>query len=305
MTVTDRSSGVVGNPVRREALLRSTRSNASAVIVTVWTVGVAAVAVAVMTHHIGLNAPFKAGDSLPDVVGASLAQWWILTIGVGVLPLAVVLATLGGGATTMADRIRAWSPTLVGSWRTALGLWVAQVSLQALALVLTLPVAGIALALGGTTVRPIGIALLGALGAGATMSALMIALACRARGTATPLIVGLLVAAAITTAPYAVHVARNRPVGDPVMTVLPIVGITDAARPLPAGHGRFGCGPGLASKCWNPDNAAQAPLHGIEATVRPWSAPLTPWAWTGMGALAITVVALGVTSIRIGRSRRR
>lgn len=302
MTIDARPAKVTGNPVRTESLLRSLRSNGNAVILTLWSVLVAAIGIAVLVRRIGLSQPFRTGTAFPDVIGASLAQWWMVTVGVGIAPLAVVLAVVGGGGVTVGDRVRAWSPTLVGPWRVALGLWTAQLALICLALVLSLPVAGLAVALGGTPLRPLGVALAGSFVCAAAVSAFTIALACRARRTIVPLVVALVVVAAVDVVPYAVHVMRDRPSGDVVMTVVPLVGIADAAAPLPAGDMRFGCGPGVP--CWNPVDAAMAPLHGVRETVHPWDQRIPPWGWTTLGAVLVAGICLVVTRALIARPPR-
>lgn len=305
MTVGDRSGEVVGNPVRRDALLRSLRSNGNAVILTVWSALVAVVGVVVLIDQIGLGRPFRASDSVGDAVGASLAQWWIVTLTVGTIIVAVVLAAVACAAAGERHRLRAWSATLVGPWRIVLGIWRAQVALVLLALVLALPVGGVALAFGGTTLRQCAIGLLGASIGGAAASALTIALACRARRVIAPLVTALVIIAGVFVVPYATHVARDRPVGDPVMAVVPAVGVADAVAPLPAPAPRDNTDCALEGCGWNAEDAADAPLAGLRSTIRPWSGQIPPWGWTTIGAVVVTILALLVARIRIARPPRR
>ncbi len=305
MTIEERSGEVVGNPVRRDALLRSLRSNGNAVILAVWSALVAAVGIAVLVDRIGLGNPFRAGAVNADMVGASLGQWWIVTVTIGTILVAVVLAAVGCAAAGERHRLQAWSATLVGPWRITMGIWRAQLALILLALVLALPVGGVAVAMGGTTPRQCGIALLAAAIGGASASASTIALACRAKRVIAPLVTSLVIIAGVFVVPYASHVARDRPTGDPAMAVVPVVGAADAVAPLPAPPSRFGTDCADEACGWNAANAADAPLDGLRSTVRPWSGQMPPWGWTTIGAFAVTIVALFVTRLRIARPPRR
>lgn len=302
-TVDERGGEVVGNPVRRDALLRSLRSNGNAVILAVWSVLVVAVGAVVLVDRIGLSGPFRAREGAADMVGAALGQWWIVTISVGAIVLAVVFAAVGCAAAGERRRIEAWSASLVGPWRITMGIWRAQLALLLLALVLALPVGGVALALGGTSVRQCGIALAGAAIGGAAASALTIAFACRAQRVIAPLVLSLVIVVGIFAAPYATHVARDRPSGDPAMAVVPVVGVADAVAPLPAPAGRFGCA--LNGCGWEATNTADAPLDGLRSTVDPWTGRIPPWAWTTLGSIGVLLVGLIVARIRIGRPPRR
>lgn len=306
MSIDERTGAVVGNPVRREALLRALRSNTNAVALTLWSIVIAAIGVIVLIDRVGLARPFQSGPHFADTVGASLGQWWVTAVVVATMVLAVVLAVLGCAGVAMRGRIATWSATLVGPWRITMGIWLSQSALIALALVMALPVGGVALALGGATPRQLGVGLVGAALAGVTTSALTIAISCRSHRVTASLIVGLVLVAAVFAVPYAVHVARDRPHGDPVMAVVPLVGVADAVAPLPAPGSRFcAVGGGPPGCSWDRTDAAEAPLDGLEATVHPWSGRLPPWAWTTIGAVVVTISALIVTRIRVARPPRR
>lgn len=304
MSIEERPAVVVGNPVRRDALLRSLRSNHNAVILTVWTVLVGAVGAVVLVDQLGLGQPFRAGDGPSETVGAALAQWWIVTLGVGTVVLAVVLAAFGCAAEGERARLRSWSATLIGPWRITMGIWRAQLALILLALVLALPVGGISLALGGTSFRQLGVGLAGAAVGGATASALTIAVACRARTVIAPLVVVLVVAVGVFFGPYAAHVLRDRPAGDPVMAVVPVVGLADAVAPLPAPAVGPGTDCGTPDCDWDTTDPSGAPLDGLRSTVQPWSGRVPPWGWTVLGAVVVTGLALVVTRIRVARPVR-
>lgn len=301
--VTERSIEVVGNPVRRESLLRSLRSNQNAVILVVWGIVVAAVAVIVLISRAGLGQPFHPGTRLGgDMLGATLAQWWIVATTIGVMVVAVVSATVACASAATRGRLDAWSATLVGPWRITRGLFVAQVAFVLLAEVVALPIAGLAYGLGGVSLRQLGAGTAGSILGGVAASALAIAVSCRARRTSLPLVVSLLVIAGLFVVPYGIHVERGRPVGDPVMAVVPVVGVADAAAPLPAPATRYcaeaGCG-------WDEQNSADAPLTGLLSTVWPWTGSLPVWAWTAIGAGGVSVVVLAVTRLRVARRPRR
>ena len=301
MTVPVRPHEVVGNPVRRERLLRALRSNTNATILGVWTGLVALAGILVLANQVGLSHPFDAPNAAGDNLGAALGQWWIVTITVGSMLLAVTLTAFACAAAGEHDRIQAWSTTLVRPWRVALGIWQSQLALLALGLVLAFPVAGIALASGGTTLRQAGVGLAGAAVAGATCSAITIAVACRARRVIAPLVISLLFVVAIVAGPYAAHVARNRPAGDPVMAIMPLVGVADAVAPLPQPAMRFcafhGCD-------WEATDSSDAPLHGLRATVQPWSGGIPAWGWTAGGAVIVTLLSLLIARFRIARPPR-
>ncbi|MBS1846980.1 MAG: hypothetical protein JST73_01775 [Actinobacteria bacterium] len=303
MTIAERNLDVIGNPVRSESLLRALRSNRNVVILTAWAVVVALSGAVVLVDRLGLDRPFRAGDTkLPDVVGATLGQWWIVTLGAGMIIVAIAFASVACAAAAERGRIHAWSATLLSPWRITTGIWRAQIALIVLALVVAFPVGGIALALGGTTPRQLAIGVAGSFVGAVAANALTIAFVGNARHPIASLIAVTVIVTGVFVVPYAVHVARDRPSGDPVMAIVPLVAVADAAAPLPAPNPRFcavhGCG-------WDASDPGDAPLDALRATVRPWSGRIPPWGWTAIGAVVVVGASLTVTRIRVARPARR
>lgn len=295
MSIETRAPDVTGNPVQRELLLRSLRSNTNVVIVAVWSVLIATIGAAVLMNRVGLNRPFHTGSGAADELGATLAQWWIVSVTVGAIILAVVLAAVGCAANDERHRLQSWTTTLVGPRRMVMGIWRAQLALVILALALALPVAAIALSLGGTSVAQLGVGLAAAFIGGATASALTIALACRSRRVLAPLTLGLAIVIAVFAGPVLAHLVRAPASTDPVMVVVPVVGVADAATPL-APHARVTKADG--------QDAAAAPLAHLRANVEPWSGRVPPWGFTTAGALVVLVVSLFIARLRIARPSR-
>lgn len=291
MTTDKHPGAVVGNPVRRDLLLRTLRSNVNASILVGWTALIAVVGAIVLVDRVGLSQAFAASEADPEVVGRALGQWWVvsITVAMGVFaPVSTVVACAGPGERR---RLEGWSGTLVRPGRIVTGIWAQQLALVALALVLALPVAGFALALGGTTPAQLGIGLAGAAVVGATTGALALGLACRSSRVFRPLAATLAVVLALHAVPAAIHQSTGNTLPDPVYTVVPVVAVADAAAP----HGPDA--PGAT--------AAEAPLERLRAHVRPNEGSLPPWAWAALGAGGVTLVFLGVARIRLARPPRR
>lgn len=284
---------VVGRPVRRAALLRSLRSNVVAAALAMWTVVVVGIAIAVLVQRTGADRPFHPGTEPAAPIGAAVAQWWVLTITAGMLVLAPYLTVVSCATRDERARLDAWRSTLVRPAQVVGGLWRTQLSLQLLALGLSLPIAGMALALGGTSVAQLGVGLAGAFLCGAATSALALAVSCRSSGTVRPLLALTVLLVAIVGIPVIVHgmrePGRSRP--DAVLVANPLVGIADAAAPR-------------AAPTRAPDSAARAPLTHLRANVEPTDGRIPPWGWTSIGAVILIALSLVVARIRLGRPSR-
>jgi hypothetical protein len=279
--------------VRRAALLRSLRSNVVAAALIVWTIVIVGIGVAVLVQRTGADQPFHPGVARPAPVGAAIAQWWVLSIASGMLVLAPFLTVFACAARDERARLDAWRSTLVGPSQVVAGVWRAQLALVLLALGSSLPVAGMALALGGTSVAQLGVGLAGAFVCGSSASAVALALSCRSSGTFRPLLVATLVIVAVVGAPVVVHglrePGRTRP--DAVLVVNPLVGVSDAAAPR-------------ATPTRAADSAARAPMAHLRALVEPAGGRVPPWGWTTIGAVVVTGLSLLVARMRLGRQAR-
>lgn len=284
---------VVGRPVQRAVLLRSLRSNVVAAALSLWTVLVVGISIAVLVQRTGADQPFHPGTAPPAPVGAAVAQWWVLTIVSGMLVLAPYLAVVSCAARDERARLDAWRSTLVRPGQVVGGLWRAQLALLLLALGLSLPVAGMALALGGTSFAQLGVGIGGAFLCGASASALALAVSCRSSGTVRPLLAMALLLAAVVGIPVVVHGLRapdhSRP--DAVLAANPLVGVAAAAAPR-------------ATPISSSDSAARAPLTHLRANVEPAGGQIPPWGWTAIGAGIIAALSLVVARIRLGRPSR-
>lgn len=283
---------VVGNPVRRDLLLRSLRSNTNATILTVWTVLIGAIGVVVLINQAGLSSPFDPSEGSPEPVGRALGQWWIVSITAGMCLLGPVLATVACAGHGEGRRLQGWATTLVGPGRVVTGVWQQQLALLVLASVLALPVAGLALGLGGTSPAQLGIGVAGAFLAGATTGALAITLSCRSERPFVPLAASLVVVVALFAVPFAVHQIGHERGGDPVLAVIPVVAVADVAAPHAA--------PSPATA-----GAADAPLTHLRASATSGSAPVPPWGWAAGGAVLAIVVLLVVAALRVARPPRQ
>lgn len=282
---------VVGNPVRRDLLLRSLRSNTNATILTVWTVLIAAIGAVVLLDQVGLSRPFETVAGSGDAAGRALGQWWIVSITAGMCLLAPALASVACAGHGERRRIQGWSTTLVRPGRVVSGIWQQQLALVALALLLSLPVAGLALGLGGTSAAQLGIGLAGAALAGIATSALGIALSCRSERPFAPLALGIAIVVALFAVPFGIHQVRHPSGQDSVLAVVPVVAVADAAAPhagvpdVPAG-------------------AADAPVDHLRSNVAPSDATVPPWGWAAGGAVVWTLVMLMIARFRVARPAR-
>lgn len=291
MTVDARPAEVVGNPVRRDLLLRALRSNTNATILVVWTALIAVIGTIVLINQVGLTQPFEGGARAAAPVGRAVAQWWVVTITVGMCLFAPITTVVACAADGERQRLQGWTMTLVRPWRVVLGIWEQQCALIALALVLALPVAGLALAAGGTSVAQLGVGLAGAAIAGIAASALAAAVACRSDRVLRPLAATLAVMIALYAVPFAVHQARTPATTDPALIVVPVVAVADAAAP------RASTAPATAG-------AADAPLDHLRMNVADSSSDVPPWGYALGGAVVATLVLLLVARFRISRPPR-
>ncbi len=297
MTIEAPPTSAVGNPVQRATLLRAMRSNSIAAILTGWTVLIAAVGAVVLGDQIGYSHPFKAAPTDGPIVGLHLGQWWVVTVVAGMAVLMAVLGCTMSAAQGERRRLAAWNATLVRPGRVALGLWKSQLALGALALALTLPVAGIAYGLGGTTLTQLGIGLAGAAVAGASTSAFAIAVSCRSRGVLRPLVVCLVVLAGLFVGPVIAHQARGAPESDPVLVVVPIVAVADAAVPHAALRS-------CVADASFPVDCSPPPLTRMYGSVEPTSGTVPLWGFAAIGAAAVTVGSLLAARFRLARPSR-
>ncbi len=200
---TDRgTTHVVGQPVRRMAMLRALRSNPVASVLAAWTIVSMGITVAVLVQRNGVDRPFRPGSTPPVTTGVAVAQWWVLTMVAGLLvvaPVLTVLTTAGRREQLLTD---AWRSTLVTPWRVLTGQWSSLMALVLLVAALGLPPAGLALALGGTSAAQLGIGLAGAILAGSAAAAIALATSCRSRGLVRPLLVTLGLVAVLTVGPF-------------------------------------------------------------------------------------------------------
>lgn len=281
---------MIGRPVLRSTLLRSLRSNAVATALVLWTIVIAGVGATVLVQQTGTDQPFHSGTVSAASVGASIAQWWVLTIVAGMSVLAPYLAIVTCAAHGERERLDAWRSTLVRPGNVVRGLWQSLLALLLLAVALSLPVAGMALSLGGTSAAQLGTGIAAALLWGATTAALGIAIACRSNGPVRPLLVTAIVILVILGGPVLAHGLRgtNTHGSDPVLAVDPLVATADVAAPRAA--------PPTLKR-----SASRAPLAHLRDTVEPHSGRIPPWGWTIVGAGALIVVSLFTARVRIAR----
>lgn len=291
MTVDARPAEVVGNPVRRDLLLRALRSNTNATILAGWTALLTVIGTIVLINQLGLTRPFATGARAAEPVGRAVAQWWVVTITVGMCLFAPTTTVVACASQGERQRLQGWTMTLVRPWRVVTGIWQQQCALIALALVLALPVAGMALAAGGTSVAQLGVGLAGAALAGVATSALAAAVACRSDHVLRPLAATLAIVIALYAVPFAVHQSRTPATADPVLLAVPVVAVADAAAPRASGA------PTVAG-------AADAPLDHLAMNVADGPADLPPWSSAAAGAVLATLLLLVVARFRIARPPR-
>lgn len=294
MTIDTRPIEPIGNPIRRDLLLRTLRSNTTATILYLWTVLVAAVGAFVLIDQVGLTRPFEVGSADPTVLGRALSQWWVLAITCGMLLLGPITTVSACAAHGEHQRLNEWTMTLVGPWRVVWGIWQRQVAVIALALALALPVAGLALAAGGTSPAQLGVGIIGAAAVGLVSSALSMAVACRSRRMARPLVAIGLILVALHVVPFVLHQSDSTPSPNRSLAAIPAVAIADAAAPRAPGAPRNA-------------GAADAPLEHLAANVADpggGDAMTPPWAWTALGAAIVTLGSLIVARLRITRPAR-
>lgn len=280
----------VGRPALRATLLRSLRSNVVATALALWAIGVAGIGITVLIQNTGTDRPFHSGSTSAPELGATLAQWWVLSIVGGMCVLAPVLAVHACAATGERGRLESWRSTLVGPSRVVGGLWQAQLAVLLLALTMSFPVAGTALALGGTSIAQLGVGLAAAFLCGATWSALAIAVSCRSTSVVRPLILCTLLVALVLGGPVAVHGFRatSRHAADATLLANPLVGAADAAAPR-------------VHRAPNTRSAASAPLDHLMDMVEPQTGRFPPWGWTAIGATVILAMSLTTSRLRIAR----
>lgn len=291
MTVDVGAAEVIGNPVRRDLLLRALRSNTNATILGVWTILIAVVGSIVLIDQIGLSRPFDTGEQAAAPVGRALGQWWVVSITAGIGLFAAATTVVACAGRDERQRLQGWTMTLVRPWRVVLGIWQQQCALIALALVSALPVSGLALAAGGTSVAQLGVGFAGAAVVGMVVSALAAAVACRSQHVLRPLAATLAIVIAWYGLPLAVQQWRSPAAGDAVMVVVPVIAVADAAAPrAPAAPADSG--------------AADAPLDHLASNVAEVDGGVAPWGYAAAGAVLAIVVLLGVARIRIARPPR-
>lgn len=293
MSTDGRRARPVGNPVRVAGLRRILRSNPVAAALAVWTIAIFALVVAVLVHHTGADRPFHASAANPKVVGRSVAQWWIVAQVVGICLLVPVVAALSLAGTTEQAMVQTWRSSLVTDRQVARGMYLTQLAFVVLAVLVVLPVGGLALALGGPSVVQLGVGELGVLATGAVVAAVSCAICGTARRVSSALVLTLLVVVVVIGGTAVWHGFRGGTSGrsDPVLMANPLVATADAAAPRavsPTGV-----------------TAAQAPLVHLRETVQPSEGGLPPWSRTAIGGAALIMVSLGITMVRLRRIPRR
>ncbi len=304
---------VIGNPVRRTTLLRMLRSTTNVVLLVVWTSLIVALGIVVLVHSTGTGGPLHPGLNYHDFFGATLAQWWIVGLVVGLSLMAIASTVLTCGANDEARRIASWSQTLLSPGQVARGIWSAQAAFLLLCLVAALPVAAIALASGGTSVTQLVVGAAGAFVTAITMSALALAVSCRARRLWRPMIIMMVAWAVLLAGPLAAHQTfeNQTPPGDPILLLSPLTGVADAAAPLAHPAIRFGAAIPCFEPCVEPGptnfdtkNPAVAPLDNLRAGAQWPNAAIPTWAWTAGGSLFVLVLSLSIARFRIARPLR-
>lgn len=293
MSAESRRARPIGNPVRVAGLKRILRSNPVAAALAVWTIAIMAIVVAVLLHHTGTDRPFHGSDVNPTVVGRSVAQWWIVTQMIGICILVPVVAALNLAGTTEQALVQTWRSSLVTDRQVARGMYLTQLACVVLAVIVVLPVGGLTLALGGSSVVQLGVGELGVLATGAVVAAVGCAISGTARRVSSALVLTLLVVVLVVGGTAVWHGFRGGTSGrsDPVMMANPLVATADAAAPRAAS-------PGGAT-------AAQAPLAHLRDTVQPSGGGLPPWARTAIGGAVLIVVSFGISVVRLRRIPRR
>ena len=285
----------VGNPVRRVALSRMLRSNVVASVLVVWTVAVLTVAGVALIHQTGTNRPFHQAGVGPRVVGQSVAQWWILSIVIGILlvvPAVTAVTMAGNREQALLD---SWRVSLVTNRQVFLGNATAILSFVLLALVVALPPAGLALAAGGSSISQIFVGLAAAAACAVVITSVSIAVACASHRISRTLIVIYLFLALVLGGSAVFHGVRSTgdqsSRADAVLIVNPVVAAADASATRAASV------PGAA--------ASTAPLAHLRATVRPMNSGIPPWARTLIGGAVVALIAYLVALLRLRRAGRR
>lgn len=283
-----------GNPVRTLALLRVLRSNGIAAMLVVWTITVMAIVGAVLVHNTGVDRPFHPSDAAPALTGQAVAQWWIVALVVGTLvlvPVATALTTAGGREQSL---LRSWRVTLVTTGEIVMGTWTAMLAFLVLAIILTLPAAGMSLAMGGTSAVQLAVGAAGAFVCGAAVAAVSLAITCTARRVSRALAVIYLLIIVVVGGTVVTHGLRSDTSdshrGDVVLVVNPVAAVADAAAPRAA--------------TVTPSTAATAPLTHLRAIVQPSSFGDPVWE-QGLGVgFIVTILSLAIAWVRLRRAGR-